>query len=71
MKNESCIISDVLDCDGLYQVTYNRKCNNCDYQELKDRKFVQVLKNGYTQDIDNWRCLKCNSLNITQIIADK
>lgn len=58
MKNESCIISDVLDCDGLYQ-------------ELKDRKFVQVLKNGYTQDIDNWRCPKCNSLNITQIIADK
>lgn len=54
-----------------YLARDGRKCNNCDYQELKDRKFVQVLKNGYTQDIDNWRCPKCNSLNITQIIADK
>ena len=63
MNSESCIITDVLECDCLYQVTYNRKC--------KDRKFVQVLKNGITQDIDNWHCPKCNILNMTQITVDK
>lgn len=71
MLNESCIITDVLECDYLYQVTYNRKCKNCDYQEIKDRKFVQILKNGCTQDIDNWHCPKCNMLNITKITVDK
>lgn len=71
MLNESCIITDILECDCLYQVTYNRKCKNCDYQEIKDRKFVQVLKNGCTQDIDNWHCPKCNILNITKITVDK
>lgn len=67
----SCEIKDVKECDILYQVTYVRKCNHCDYNDTKERKFMNVLKNGNTMDIDGWHCPHCNALNITNIIYEK
>lgn len=69
--NQSCEIIDELECDILYQVTYNRKCEHCNYKDENERKFMNVLKNGTTLDIDNWKCPICGQLNMTEIIVNK
>jgi hypothetical protein len=69
-QKKSCEIINELECDILYQVTYNRKCEHCDYKDNKDRKFLNVLKCGHTMDIDNWRCPNCGQLNMTEIITN-
>jgi hypothetical protein len=68
-QKKSCEIINELECDILYQVTYNRKCEHCNYEDSKDRKFLNVLKSGHTMDIDNWRCPNCGELNMTEIIV--
>lgn len=70
-RQSSCEIKEVKECDILYQVTYVRKCNHCDYKDTKERKFMNVLKSGHTMDTDGWHCPHCNALNITEIVVDK
>ena len=70
-RHQSCEIKKVDECDILYQVTYVRKCEHCDYEDTKERKFLNVLKCGKTMDIDGWHCPKCNARNITEIVVDK
>lgn len=69
-KTENCDIVNVKECDILYQVDYTRKCDECGYTESKERCFKNVLKSGYTLDIDNWKCPHCNKLCITTIEVD-
>ena len=68
---QSCEIIDSKECDILFQVTYKRKCEHCNHLDEKERKFMNVLKCGYTMDIDNWRCPTCGQLNLTEIIVNK
>ena len=65
------INDEVKECDILYQVTYKRKCEHCNYKDNKERKFTSVLKCGSTMDFDNWRCPDCGQLNLTEIIVNK
>lgn len=68
---KSCKVVEVKECDILYQVTYHRKCEHCNFEDNKDRKFLNVLKSGHTLDIDNWSCPNCRQLNMTEIIVNK
>ena len=66
-NTDNCVIIDINECDILYQIKYQRKCNSCDYIESKEREFPNVLKNGLTMDIDNWHCPHCGRLCETKI----
>ena len=64
---ENCEIINKNECDILYHIKYQRKCDSCDYIDFKEREFFNVLKNGYTMDIDNWHCPNCGRLCETKI----
>lgn len=66
-KTENCEIIAENECDILYQITYTRKCDECNYEDSREHYFKSVLKNGYTIDIDNWICPHCGKLCITKI----
>ena len=69
LRTKSCKIVDFNECDILYQATYIRQCENCDYEDSKERHFTSILKSGTTIDMDNWHCPKCGHLNITEIVS--
>ena len=69
-KIENCDIVKELECDILFQVTYTRKCDNCGYTDLNEHKFCNVLKNGFTLDMDNWICPHCGKVCETKIVVD-
>lgn len=70
MKAENCEITEINECDILYQVSYVRCCDKCGYKSGKEHKFCSVMKNGYTGDIDNWHCPNCGELHETKITCD-
>ena len=66
-NTNNCEITEIKECDILFQIKYKRKCDECDYTENSEHQFMSVLKNGYTMDIDNWHCPHCGKLCETKI----
>ena len=66
-ETENCEITNEKECDILFQITYIRKCDNCEYEDNKEYTFRNVIKCGKTMDQDNWICPKCGKLCMTKI----